>query len=216
MTRDPKESDTVGKPKQGPSLDALLDELGVAALKSIQTPIGIFDTDYRILWMNNLMGYVHRCHPRKVVGKYCHQVLKGCNTKCSQCDMSQVLEQGRTVVQETWVELPTGERRHGEVQTYPLRGPSKEIEAMVVIAFDTTEHVLAEEAAAKEAGGSPLSNRETGVLRLMAEGYTNTQISDLLAISSHTVKSHVDSIFNKLGANDRTHAAVLAVRRHLI
>ena len=61
-----------------------------------------------------------------------------------------------------------------------------------------------------------LSRRETDVLRLMTEGYTNTQISELLSISPNTVKTHVNSVFNKLGINDRTQAAVLATRHSLI
>lgn len=65
-------------------------------------------------------------------------------------------------------------------------------------------------------GQPPLTGRETQVLRLVAEGATNTAISELLTISPHTVKSHVIHIFNKLGVNDRTQAAVWAARHRLI
>jgi len=61
-----------------------------------------------------------------------------------------------------------------------------------------------------------LTGREVEVLRLMAEGFTNPEISEILAISHHTVKSHVVHIFNKLGVNDRTQAAVWAARNRLI
>ncbi|RJR39681.1 MAG: DNA-binding response regulator [Desulfobacteraceae bacterium] len=61
-----------------------------------------------------------------------------------------------------------------------------------------------------------LSKRETEILRLMTEGYTNLQISELLSISANTVKTHVNNIFNKLGVNDRTQAAVLATRHKLV
>ena len=61
-----------------------------------------------------------------------------------------------------------------------------------------------------------LTDREIQVLRLVAEGATNTEISDILSISHHTVKSHVVNIFNKLGVNDRTQAAVWAIRHGVI
>ena len=61
-----------------------------------------------------------------------------------------------------------------------------------------------------------LTGREVEVLRLMAEGFTNPEISEILSISHHTVKSHVVHIFNKLGVNDRTQAAVWAARNRLV
>lgn len=61
-----------------------------------------------------------------------------------------------------------------------------------------------------------LTNREIEVLKLIAQGYTNNEISTILFISPHTVKSHMINIFNKLGVNDRTHAAVLATRNDII
>jgi ArsR family metal-binding transcriptional regulator/DNA-binding CsgD family transcriptional regulator len=61
-----------------------------------------------------------------------------------------------------------------------------------------------------------LTDREKQVLRLVAEGATNVEISEALSISPHTVKSHVVHIFNKLGVNDRTQAAVWATRYRII
>ena len=61
-----------------------------------------------------------------------------------------------------------------------------------------------------------LTNREIEVLKLIAQGYTNNEISGMLFISPHTVKSHMIHIFNKLGVNDRTQAAVLATQSEII
>lgn len=61
-----------------------------------------------------------------------------------------------------------------------------------------------------------LTNREIEVLKLIAEGYTNNEISGVLFISPHTVKSHMINIFNKLSVNDRTQAAVLATQNDII
>jgi DNA-binding NarL/FixJ family response regulator len=61
-----------------------------------------------------------------------------------------------------------------------------------------------------------LSPRETEVLRLMARGFTNQQISRGLFISVSTVKKHVRSIIAKLGVSDRTQAAVKAVEMGML
>lgn len=58
-----------------------------------------------------------------------------------------------------------------------------------------------------------LSGRELEVLRLVAEGNTNKEVGRQLAIKEETVKAHVSAAMAKLGANDRTHAVTIAVRR---
>jgi NarL family two-component system response regulator YdfI len=62
----------------------------------------------------------------------------------------------------------------------------------------------------------PLSARELEVLDLLAEGLSNKLIAHRLSISEHTVKTHVASIFAKLGASSRTEAVSQAIRRGLI
>ena len=61
-----------------------------------------------------------------------------------------------------------------------------------------------------------LSARERGVLRLVAAGLSNREIGQALAISERTVKFHVTSILNKLGADNRAQAVALAARRGLL
>jgi DNA-binding CsgD family transcriptional regulator/ArsR family metal-binding transcriptional regulator len=61
-----------------------------------------------------------------------------------------------------------------------------------------------------------LSPREIQVLRYLAEGASNPEISEALNISPHTVKSHVIHIFNKINVNDRTQAAVWAVQNKVV
>ncbi|MGC8484305.1 MAG: response regulator [Candidatus Baltobacteraceae bacterium] len=63
---------------------------------------------------------------------------------------------------------------------------------------------------------SPLSPRETEILRLIAEGVGNAEIADRLAVSLGTVKSHIRDTLIKLSATDRTQAAVIALRRGFI
>ncbi|KQR01021.1 response regulator transcription factor [Deinococcus sp. Leaf326] len=63
---------------------------------------------------------------------------------------------------------------------------------------------------------SPLTPRETEVLRLIAEGQGNKEIALALGISVSTVKLHVQDLLVKLQAADRTQAAVQALRRGLL
>ncbi len=62
----------------------------------------------------------------------------------------------------------------------------------------------------------PLTERETQVLQLLAEGLANKQIAVVLGISEHTVKFHVSAIYSKLGVSNRTEAVRLGVQRGLI
>jgi DNA-binding NarL/FixJ family response regulator len=69
---------------------------------------------------------------------------------------------------------------------------------------------------AEHAADDALSARELEVLRLIAAGNSNKRIADQLAIGEATVKSHVTNILSKLGANDRTHAVTLALKRGIV
>lgn len=62
----------------------------------------------------------------------------------------------------------------------------------------------------------PLTDRETEVLQLLAEGLANKQIAARLGISEHTVKFHGSAIYAKLGAASRTEAVRIGVRQGLI
>jgi DNA-binding NarL/FixJ family response regulator len=64
--------------------------------------------------------------------------------------------------------------------------------------------------------GEELSERELEVLRLMAKGSANKEISAQLSISQSTVKTHISSIFQKLGVNDRTGAVTEALKKGII
>ena len=128
-----------------------------------------------------------------------------------------------------------------EVHNYPIRGNDGDIAAVVTFGFDVTDRKNRLELLknyskylSKELDGRKnkerkirlgddeikievkLSGRENEILRLITEGYTNVQIASLLSISGNTVKTHVNNIFNKMGVNDRTHAAVIATRENFI
>jgi DNA-binding NarL/FixJ family response regulator len=69
---------------------------------------------------------------------------------------------------------------------------------------------------ADHAAEDNLTSREIDVVRLIASGNANKVIADQLSISEETVKTHVTNILSKLGANDRTHAVTIALKRGII
>ncbi len=127
-----------------------------------------------------------------------------------------------------------------ESATYPVFDKEGNLEATISIEIDTTKRDLSLEKQKKHIEKiekklialeqekkdllkdnqseikTELTDREIQVLRLVAGGSTNIEISEILSISPHTVKSHVIHIFNKLSVNDRTQAAVLATRHKLV
>jgi len=69
---------------------------------------------------------------------------------------------------------------------------------------------------AEHTGEEVLTPKEIDVLRLIAAGNANKEIAVQLSITEETVKSRVKNILDKLGANDRTHAVTIGVKRGII
>ena len=69
---------------------------------------------------------------------------------------------------------------------------------------------------AEHATDDALTPAEINVLRLIAAGNANKQIADQLSITEETVKGRVKNILSKLGASDRTHAAMIGLKRGII
>lgn len=67
-----------------------------------------------------------------------------------------------------------------------------------------------------EAPAEALTERELDVLRLLAQGYSNPEIAQRVHLASGTVRNYVSTILQKLGVEDRTQAAVVALQRGLI
>jgi DNA-binding NarL/FixJ family response regulator len=102
---------------------------------------------------------------------------------------------------------------------YILKSMAKnELLAVIRSAHTGRRHVPLEVAArlAKHLGEEDLTSREMEVLRLIRDGYRNKQIADKLAIAETTVNFHIKNLVDKLGANDRTHAVTIALRRGLL
>jgi len=93
--------------------------------------------------------------------------------------------------------------------------PKDELLAVIRSVHMGRRHVPPEVAArlAEHLGEETLTARELEVLRLIRDGYRNKQIADRLAIAENTVNFHIKNLVDKLGANDRTHAVTIAIRR---
>jgi len=74
------------------------------------------------------------------------------------------------------------------------------------VSFELAEHAAEE----------TLSPAEVRVLRLIADGHSNKEIAALLSVTEDAVKGQVRNILAKLGANDRTHAAMIGLKRGII
>jgi DNA-binding NarL/FixJ family response regulator len=96
--------------------------------------------------------------------------------------------------------------------------PPNELAAVVRRVHGGRKHIPTEIATqlAEHLADETLTAREREVLRKVAGGNRNRDIAELLAISEDTVKVHVSHIMEKLGANDRTEAVTIAIRRGIL
>jgi DNA-binding NarL/FixJ family response regulator len=96
--------------------------------------------------------------------------------------------------------------------------PKNELLAVIRSVHAGRRHVPPEVAArlAEHMGEEDLTARELEVLRLIRDGFRNKQIADRLAIAETTVNFHIKNLMGKLGANDRTHAVTIALRRGML
>jgi DNA-binding NarL/FixJ family response regulator len=86
------------------------------------------------------------------------------------------------------------------------------------VVYEGERRVQADVAAemAKHTADAALTTREVEVLRLIASGHANKEISASLSINEETTKTHIKNILAKLGAKDRTHAVSLGLQRGTI
>lgn len=108
---------------------------------------------------------------------------------------------------------------HAGARAYLLKDMPREELLETVRAAHAGAHRLPPEVAARLAERmhqSELSSREIEVVERIANGMSNKEIGAALGISEATVKTHVNNIMGKLGANDRTHAVTIALRRGFI
>ncbi|MGA2731467.1 MAG: LuxR C-terminal-related transcriptional regulator [Syntrophobacteraceae bacterium] len=204
--------------------------------RGIDFHCNVIDEYYRIVWHNRVEGEGRRA------GMFCHEFYQNKKEPCGEtCPVRFVFESGEPcmVERKRLQKLPNGLSRWGEIRAFPIFAEEGRVAFVATIGFDITDRKYATEKQQRRiatlqrrleqlstvgAGAgqkaakihSPLTGRESQVLRLIAGGLSNIEIAEVLSLSPHTVKSHVIHIFNKLGANDRTEAAIIAARLKLI
>jgi PAS domain S-box-containing protein len=205
-------------------------------LTSIKDPLNILDKNLIILWTNKARAKIHQKDVSEMIGKPCYEMFMRRTDPCPECPVQLVFKSGKPYGMEKWVDLPNGERRYGEVRAYPIFDKKGDLAYALEITIDITnkkhnqekyeryvetlekivKDIHGKETQQRKAGRVHLTGREIDILRLIADGFSNTEIAKILHISPHTVKTHVIHIIEKLGAKDRTQAAVFAIQNRFI
>src|SRR5262245_3170707 len=96
--------------------------------------------------------------------------------------------------------------------------PNEQLLSAIRVVHAGRKHVPVEVATklAEHPGEETRTSRELDVLHLIRDGHRNKQIADQLGIAETTVNFHIKNLVDKLGANDRTHAVTIALRRGLL
>lgn len=231
------------RPKTGKSAhrDESLNHLTAwRILESLGESVAVMNTDYEILWFKEA-DYQLVMPDAKFIGEPCYRAFYGREAPClDRCPVRPVIEEGRTNVEERNYIDHLGRERWREARAFPIVDSEGRMVLVARISHDITERKTAQAREQREmedlervleemnrlsldelpfspAGEIPdLTKREVEVLRLLAQGLSKPRIAGVLNISPNTVKRHVDNIFNKLGVNDRTQAAIWAARQHLV
>lgn len=210
-----------------------------SVLESLSDPVTVVDREYRTVYYNGKKAEMFKYPREEIIGKKCFKAYFQRDEPCPKCAARAVLVTEQPCVIEIPMEHPEKGIVWMETRGYPIHDDEGGLSLIIVIGHDITDDVeernrrihymgelersLSNMASSRPKESAPhdiqlpadLTYREVEVLRLIVEGFTNVEISQILCISAHTVKSHVIHIFNKIDVKDRTQAAVWAVRQNL-
>jgi PAS domain S-box-containing protein len=221
------------------------DKIGVdfysAILHSIKDPLNILDRNLRIVWANEARAKFHRQNLDDMIGRFCYEMFQRRTEPCLECPVRVLFDSGKPCFMEKSVVLPDGSRKWGDVRAYPVFDGRGEVAYAVQIMLDSTKRKADSQAQKRyveslettvnkiteknvesllkypyQEPAVSLTEREIEILGLISNGFSNVEVGRVLAISPHTVKSHVINIFEKLGVKDRTQAAVWAAKHKLV
>lgn len=202
-------------------------------LESISDVVEIISNQGVIIYSNMQDAHMNKLGLDRVQGRQCRLVYQGVCGSCDDCPLDEVLITGKRLTKDKQIVFKNGHSAWVRQRLYPVFDDNGWVSAVLRIVFDITGEKRKELNESKyldsleqslhnRIQGNPpmpvqeLSAREREILSYLADGMSNREIGRLLGISFHTVKTHVVSILNKLGAKDRTQAAVTAIRLNMI
>lgn len=202
----------------------------------------LLDADNKVVFWNSAAERLLGFRAEEVIGRPCHEVMRGKTIKghplCARpCSIACRLAGGRAVRNfDMQTFTKSGRMVWLNVSSIPVPTRKKERFAVAHLFRDVTKqarvrrlvedlHAVLCSGPAEPAGpatGSdaapaispvlPLSEREQGVLRLLAAGESSKAIAGKLCISPATVRNHIQHILEKLGAHSRLQALAIAFR----
>jgi DNA-binding CsgD family transcriptional regulator len=221
------------------TFDTSLDLFKTVFEKAPDIAVNLINIDYTVLWANKIMGFFVARELDEIIGKPCYQMFRRNDKPCQVCVFQTVIRTKRPQIMERWLDLPDKERRYAEVRAYPIFNEAGAVKHVFEICIpldkkkkdedQQTRYIESLEKSIRELNAdlpadtkeTPSENkkitaRELEILRLIAQGFSNKEIANILKIRLDTVKTHIKNIFFKLDATDRTQAAIWASSRNLI
>jgi len=194
---------------------------------NINMHFSVIDKSCRIIWSSREIA------EKKLIGKFCYNIYQNRKNPCLKCPMNNIFHENESCHMDKWIDIPPCSNKYAGMRAQPIYDQDVKVIYVIKIGLYFSEmppipqkpgnHIKAlqqilppKESLSFQKNHFKLSRRQHEVLYLISEGYSNNDISNILSISPHTVKTHVINIFNKLNVYDRTHAAVLATRHKLI
>ena len=180
-------------------------ELG-QALAEINAPVYILDHDGVIRWMNaraiELLGDHRGAH-------YLAPIAPEGASASRLAFAKKRLGSARTTDYESVIRLRSGEHVPVEIHAVSIEGGGRFVGIFGIIAID-------EERAVRRTTPATLTPRQSEVLRLLARGYSTTQMAESLGLSRETIRNHIRALLRGLNVNSRIEALAEARRRGLL
>jgi DNA-binding CsgD family transcriptional regulator len=220
-------------------------DLALTLLKDIfedvpDMAVNLLNRDFTVLWANKMMAQAVETPLKDMIGRPCYEVWRRRTDPCPVCMLNVVIETKQPCIMERWLDLPNRERKYAQVRAYPVFDENGSVKHAFEIIIPITNKkdemrrrryieslegtvrtmnagVLAlNDRPGNDPGEASLTGRERQIIRLVARGFSNKEIADILLISHDTVKTHLRNIFSKTGASDRTQAAIFGLKHNIV